>query len=427
MERRPVASWGWGRHSIGGAAAALTSLAAVIGLAGCASSMASPGAQASGVPSAYQTVTASPTTGAAPTVTPAPTPNLTSARTPTFVATGHMKYARADATATLLANGKVLVAGGSTGVGWTMLASAELYDPSTDKFTPTGSMNWFRVGHTATLLRDGRVLIAGGNGCPNPKKRPSDDACMLSVTAGALSSAELYDPTTGEFTPAGSMTTARTDGSATLLPDGRVLIVSASATDAETAELYDPQLGEFVRTGSAPSFWIVQATLLRNGKVLVTGAPGRGELFDPATGQFVVIPFGTAEYPHAALQLRDGRIVLLCDSGRVEVYDPDSHVTVQSGVLSANGDWSGATATLLTDGRVLFAGGTTYTSTADESANPINAAGIYDPVAGLQILSLIPASGKGQSATLLPDGRVLLVGGTTDGQTAISTSQLFVP
>ena len=123
--------------------------------------------------------------------------------TGTFGPTGSMATARLGHTATLLSDGRVLIAGGD---GSPVLASAEIYDPKTGTFSPTGSMTTARSGHTATLLADGRVLVAGG------------------WTARGLASAEIYDPKTGTFSPTGSMTTARDGHTATLLADGRVLI-----------------------------------------------------------------------------------------------------------------------------------------------------------------------------------------------------------
>ena len=111
--------------------------------------------------------------------------------TGTFTATGNMMTPRAGHTATLLTNGKVLIVGGSP----SFPASAELYDPATGAFAATGNMTEGRAYHTATLLPDGKVLIVGG--CANL-------TLLLDCILPALSSAELYDPVTGNFTPTGS-------------------------------------------------------------------------------------------------------------------------------------------------------------------------------------------------------------------------------
>jgi hypothetical protein len=189
----------------------------------------------------------------------------------TFTSTGNMTTKRLGHTATLLTNGKVLITGGYTSPG-NVSASAELYDPSTGTFSPTGNMTAPRTGHTATLLPDDRVLITGNAGTSAEIYDPASGkfsstgnmttprffhtatllnsgkvliagGCWTTDLTGVLASAELYDPSTDTFLPAGNMTAARCGARATLLPDGRVLIVpGAEGEDYESAELYDPLL-----------------------------------------------------------------------------------------------------------------------------------------------------------------------------------------
>jgi Kelch motif len=149
--------------------------------------------------------------------------------TNTFATTGSETTTRIIQTATLLSDGRVLIAGGFDGTLANTLATAELYDPKTGTFSPTGSMTTARTGQTANLLSDGRVLIAGGGN-------------ITDITSLSLATAELYDPETGTFSPAGSMTTARFSQTATLLSDGRVLIAGgdSSFNPLSSAELYQP-------------------------------------------------------------------------------------------------------------------------------------------------------------------------------------------
>jgi N-acetylneuraminic acid mutarotase len=181
-------------------------------------------------------------------------------------------YARTYHTATLLPNGKVLVAGGLTlSVSLLYLNTAELYDPATDSWTPTGSLHEVRGGHTATLLTNGKILVAGGFS-------QSDHA------TGPMNRAELYDPATGTWTLTGAMSADRWLHTATLLPNGKVLVVGGlnqSLGTNNSAELYDPVTGAWTATGSlATARRGHTATLLPNGKVLVTGGAGP----DPLAG-----------------------------------------------------------------------------------------------------------------------------------------------
>jgi len=333
-------------------------------------------------------------------------------------------------TATLLEDGRVLIAGGKVAHGLVSAptASAELYNPSTGKFSATGSMAAARWGHTATLLQDGRVLIAGG--------------ADLSDGADNLRSAELYDPSTGKFAPTGSMAVGRADQTATLLADGRVLIAGGTnSIGLDSAEIYDPATGTFSATGSMTTARQGHtATLLKNGLVLIAGGTANGkvgpfgplasaELYNPAIGQFTATGSMAEQRagPTAAL-LEDGRVLVSggVDQGSpafssAELYDPTT------GQFSATGSRQNAflsfTATLLPDGRVLEVGRTV--SAAATTAE------LYDPTSGKfssggttnRVLDC-------DTATLLADGSVLLVGGATNGPNGtqpLATAVLYRP
>ena len=221
----------------------------------------------------------------------------------TFAAAGPMVHARANHTASRLADGRVLLVGGNNYPA--LPATAEIYDPQTAKFTAIGSvLTDFRSGHTATTLADGRILIAGD---------PHDAAAVL------------YDPWTNTFSQTGSMSTLRGFQAATLLPDGRVLIAGGqnqTEPNIASAELYDPATGRFSNTGSmgTPRRALV-ATLLPTAHVLVVGGDASAELYDPTTGVFS--PTGSLlNGPISAVRLQDGR-VLVIEGGRVaELYQP---------------------------------------------------------------------------------------------------------
>jgi hypothetical protein len=203
-----------------------------------------------------------------------------------------MTTARESHTATLLGNGKVLIAGGSDGN--VALATAELFDPASGSFTTVGSMAAPRSFQTATLLKSGKVLLAGGQ----------------DGRGNVLATAEIFDPATERFAPAGRMQSLREFHTATLLNDGKVLLIGGddgSATLA-TAELFDPATGRFALAGSMQvARGLHTATLRNDGTVLVVGgarlAAGMdskarsgllseftemAELFDPASATFTV-------------------------------------------------------------------------------------------------------------------------------------------
>jgi WD40 repeat protein len=287
--------------------------------------------------------------------------------TGTWSSTSNLNTTRLDHTATLLQDGKVLVAGG-LGVNNDISNTAELYDPATGTWSLTGNLNAARFWHTATLLPNGKVLVAGGVGSCDRR------GCF------ALTSAELYDPATGTWSSTGNLNIAHTYHTATLLPDGKTLVAGGSGNGAE---LYDPATGIWSITGNLNAGrGNHAATLLPNGKVLVAGGfycdeydcPGlnSAELYDPATGTWSITGnLNTVRSLDPATLLPNGK-VLITGGGTTsgELYDPTTGMW--SITANLNTARAGYTATLLPDGKVLVAGG--Y-----GGGNFLNSAELYDP------------------------------------------------
>lgn len=273
-----------------------------------------------------------------------------------FRPTGSMSEARQSHTATLLPDGRVLIAGGYDN-GY--LKSAELYDPQTGVFSPAGELTEARSGHIAVLLQDGRVLIAGGTG----------------VGWSFLASAELYDPKKGTFSPTGNMTIPRESHTATLLPNGAVLVTGghqgrrANLVIYDSAELYDPLTGGFTETGRMTvKRHKHDATLLADGRVFISGGSDERdsqgayrstEIYNPTAGAFTAAgDMVSARYKHTgtSLLLGNGEVLLVGGADEAELFDPQSR-TFRGILQPPGGVRLFATATLLADGDILFAGG----------------------------------------------------------------------
>jgi hypothetical protein len=274
-----------------------------------------------------------------------------------------------SASLTRLASGKVLIAGGLDPYTAAVTAVASVYDPQAGAVTNVGSLLKARENHTATLLGDGTVLITGGQ----------PDHRFKSGTA----SAELFDPATGSFSPLPDMSTARAGHTATPLHTGKVLIVSGL-----TSELYDPGARTFGAPGrTAYSRFNHTATRLHDGRVLLAGGdsdPARlygnaeAEIYDPATNAFTRLTSDGVAWPammgprhgHTATLLPDGRVLIAGGhdgdwsttdnyywrySSTTELFDPATRrFSFGPPMTRAR---SGHTATSMTDGRILMAGG----------------------------------------------------------------------
>ena len=324
---------------------------------------------------------------------------------------GTMNFVRQDHTATLLANGKVLL------VGWDS-KTAELFDPSTGLFSTTGvTIANHKQGSTATLLNSGKVLIAGG--------------------VNALRVAELYDPDTGFFNLTDSLATVHSYHTATLLPDGRVLIAGGqNHTGPQThavAEIYDPTSGTFTLTDSLRAHRSGHiAAPLPNGKVLIAGGiqtttPGSGmylslcEEFDPSTRSFSMVPaMQTPRAAHTGTILGNGKVLIGgggWNSNVCELYDYTTQTWTQTDTMSVIRRMYHE-ATLLSDGRVLFTGG----STGSEMTATVD---VYDPATNsFSSRDTMTTRRMSHTATRLLNGDVLITGGY-GGTTALKSAEII--
>ncbi len=289
----------------------------------------------------------------------------------------------------------------------------------------TGNLNTARDSHSATVLpygpNAGKVLVAGGG-----------------IGTAVFNSAELYSPSNGIWTPTASMTSPRENHSATVLPNGTILVAGGLTTTTNataSAEVYDPVNGTWSTTGSmnnARAFHT--ATLLPNGTVLVAGGtatnPSSGgaslntaEVYDPAVGNWT--PVGnmvTFRQAHTATLLPTGKVLAAggANTGapQAELYDPSSQTWAATGNMSSARSFHGAA--LLPTGKVLVAGGSLLSA-------PLASAELYDPAAGTWIgTGSMSISRSGPTAVLLPNGNVLMAGGLT-GNTVAASAELYVP
>ncbi len=271
-----------------------------------------------------------------------------------------------------------LVSGGTTEKGGRLNEAYLVYSNHSASWAHTGRMVFKRDQHVATLLRDGRVLISGGWG-----------------TATLMNTAELYHPTPSVWTQTGSMREARLNHTATLLPDGRVLVAGGfnHSSYMNTAELYDPDTGTWAQAGTMNAArGSHTATLLPNGKILVTGGYGTS---DKTLGKAL---------------------------NTTEIYDPRSDTWTQ--VRTMNSHRAQHTATSLSDGNVLVAGG------LNDSSEVLKTAELYDPSNDLWISTESMKEARYQhAAAKRDDGTVFIVGGLGDvsGADILATAEVYTP
>lgn len=351
-----------------------------------------------------------------------------------------MRDARYGHGAVMLADGSVLVVGGKA--NGRALASCELFDPTQGHWVLTGSLAEAREAHRTVALTDGRVLALGGSG---------DD--------GATASAEIYDATTGTWQAAAPMSRPRINPGAVRLDDGRVMVVGGldagpPPSAMSQVELYDPATDSW---NDLPPLTFARGepsvTALADGKVLVVGGVayqedivpvGHVERFDPAGQQWTDLGdlFDPLRYRFESTRLADGRVLLAGGAAsaafaHVQLFEPAEGLMVQGAPMPE--PRFEATTTLLGDGRVLLlAGGNSYDPQFVDpdffADNPVATAVIYDPDADAwSSAPSLEAARAQHTATLLPDGRILVAGGVeydfdaSGGTIALSSSELYTP
>jgi len=338
-----------------------------------------------------------------------------------------LTYGRHEHTATLLLNGRVLIVGGIQGTEQDRpgLVIVEEYDPVSETWHSTGSLNIGRTGHRATLLPDGSVLVTGGKASPS---------------GPALTSVEIYDPIAKTWRIGPPLSEPRSNHTATLLGDGRVLVAggrfSTNSDDVHASvEIYDPVSQSWTSIGDLQiPRESHSATLLPDGGVLVVNGYNQtwlatNEIYDPANGSwnYIVNPFACHGVAHTATRLLDGKVLVVggaCGSGvagirsEVDVYNPADTTWVATTTLPQTRE--AHTATRLPDGRILVVGGDNGEVPRYTSAlifNPEN--GIWDPAPSLA------AGRRGHTATLLKDNAVLVVGGWGNDASALASVELY--
>ena len=343
--------------------------------------------------------------------------------TGTFTATANNSNAdrMSGHSAVTLANGKVLVFG-----NWADTNVTDLYDPTTNSFTRVGNMIRGRRGHATVRLQDGRVLAIGGR--------------YFNSTSGkdvSLSSVEIFDPSTETWSSTGSMNVAREGAVAVLLSTGKVLVtggtrIAPGTTYLSSAEIYDPSTGQFTNTTSMPQEReSAIGVALTNGKVLVAGGYGATTghlktalLYDPSLNTWTTLSsqMNTVHYGGAATVLmNDGRVIIAggwspsTGVSAIEIFNPSNNTFTSAASLpSFSFGRGGVTGHLLNSGLVVFFGG------SSGIGNLADTAVLYDPVSNTMTTEANTMRWwrYQQASAKLNDGRVIIIGGNSSNRTA---------
>lgn len=351
----------------------------------------------------------------------------------TWHGTGSLVQARWGHGAARLANGKVLVVGGNASENSSFaLASAELYDSASGTWASTADMRQARSYASVTVLDGGKVLVAGGAN----KNAP-------------LAVAELYDPVLGSWSTLPKMKVPRSHHTATLLDDGRLLVVGGgtstkSRASTASAEIYDPGTGKWTRTApmAVPRSYHT-ATLLKDGRVLVVGGSstyiGQGtvrasaEIFDPRTGRWTTArPMPTHRYAHEAVPLSGGRVLVAGgwssttvrseSLSSAEIFDPRTLAWATVGDLTTGRAQFRMAA--LPNGQVLAVGG------LGAGSEPLASVDLFDPIsASWSATDAMPRASWWPTLVVLEDGRALAAGGASDksGAVPLARAELYAP
>jgi N-acetylneuraminic acid mutarotase len=333
-----------------------------------------------------------------------------------------MSVPRTHHASTLLSDGRLIVTGGQNENGY--LASAEIFDSTTNSWTGVASMSEARVGHAAALTGDGRVLVAGGfNG------------------AGYDTTTEIYDPLSNLWSSAGNMSTPRYGASATRLQTNKILVIGGSffgptgSVTLASAESYDPSANSWtaVSSMSTPRYGST-TTLLPDGRVLVAGGQNgsqylsTAEIYDPTLDSWSSAGnMSTARFSHTATLLDDGRVMVaggfLSAPGvstylsSVEFYDRTSNTWSSGPPLATARAFH--TASRLPSGRILVAGGASTSGTAIQSSE------LFDGGANAWLAAGNLNDGRDfQTTDLLASGKLITTGGSGP-LSSLASSELF--
>jgi large repetitive protein len=350
--------------------------------------------------------------------------------------------ARSDHTAAALFNGKVLLSGGYTDGLLTSTLTDELYDPTTKSITPTTNMLTARFAHTASVLGNGEVLLVGGiSAIPPPSY--TVEATAKADLYGTFIAPALWDPT-------GALEIGAINPTATLLQNGKVLLAggynpsgssySSFPKAVSKSQVFDETTGLWSLTGNlakARSFHA--ATLLNDGRVLVTGgdvyAVAGGdevysELFAPTSGLWSkTANISKQRIGHTSTRLLDGRVLIAGgNDASAEIFNPNTNTWAITASMSQTR--SSHTATLLPNGKVLVVGGNTLDPTVSGNLIVVvnAAAELFDPATGTWSFTGPVAQVRGNhQATLLPDGKVLVSGGRSNGNNNVTNTEVYDP